>query len=36
MMDEQAVQRLRAEVVARKNLPTIPTVLAKIRQLVDS
>jgi len=35
-MDEQAVQRLRAEVVARKNLPTIPTVLAKILQLVDS
>jgi putative nucleotidyltransferase with HDIG domain len=36
MMDEQAVQRLRAEVVARKNLPTIPTVLAKILQIVDA
>ena len=35
-MDEQAVQQFRAEVVARKNLPTIPTVLAKILQLVDS
>jgi putative nucleotidyltransferase with HDIG domain len=35
-MDEQAVQRLRAEVVARKNLPTIPIVLAKILQLVDA
>jgi hypothetical protein len=29
-MDEQAVQQFRAEVIARKNLPTIPTVLAKI------
>jgi putative nucleotidyltransferase with HDIG domain len=36
MMDEQAVQQFRAEVIARKNLPTIPTVLAKILQLVDS
>ncbi len=35
-MDELAVQQLRAEVMARKNLPTIPTVLAKILQLVDS
>ena len=35
-MDEQAVQQFRAEVIARKNLPTIPTVLAKILQLVDS
>src|SRR5690242_8243637 len=35
-MDEQAVQQFRAEVVARKNLPTIPTVLARILQLVDS
>jgi putative nucleotidyltransferase with HDIG domain len=36
MMDEQALQQLRAEVVARKNLPTIPIVLAKILQLVDA
>ncbi|HYR96844.1 MAG TPA: HDOD domain-containing protein [Candidatus Binatus sp.] len=35
-MDEQAVQQFRAEVIARKNLPTIPTVLSKILQLVDS
>src|SRR5262245_16720514 len=35
-MDEQAVQQFRAEVMARKNLPTIPTVLAKILQLVDA
>src|SRR6185503_2899848 len=35
-MDEQGVQQFRAEVIARKNLPTIPTVLAKILQLVDS
>jgi putative nucleotidyltransferase with HDIG domain len=35
-MDEQAVQQFRAEVVARKNLPTIPTVLAKILQLADA
>jgi putative nucleotidyltransferase with HDIG domain len=35
-MDEQAVQQFRAEVIARKNLPTIPTVLTKILQLVDS
>src|SRR5881628_1597750 len=35
-MDEQAMQQFRAEVVARKNLPTIPTVLAKILQLADS
>jgi putative nucleotidyltransferase with HDIG domain len=34
-MDEQAMQQFRAEVIARKNLPTIPTVLAKILQLVD-
>lgn len=34
-MDEQAVQRFRAEVIARKNLPTIPTVLARILQLVE-
>jgi putative nucleotidyltransferase with HDIG domain len=35
-MDEQAVQQFRAEVIARKNLPTIPTVLTKILHLVDS
>ncbi len=35
-MDEQAMQQFRAEVVARKNLPTIPTVLARILQLADS
>jgi len=35
-MDQQAVQQFRAEVMARKNLPTIPTVLAKILQLVDA
>src|SRR2546426_133282 len=35
-MDEQAVQLFRAEVMARKNLPTIPTVLAKILQLLDN
>jgi putative nucleotidyltransferase with HDIG domain len=34
-MDEQAVQQFRAEVIARKNLPTIPTVLARILQLID-
>jgi len=34
-MDEQAVQQFRAEVIARKNLPTLPTVLTKILQLVD-
>src|SRR3990172_13037352 len=35
-MDEQAVQQLRAEVIARKDLPTIPSVLARILQLVDA
>jgi putative nucleotidyltransferase with HDIG domain len=35
-MDEQEVRQFRAEVVARKNLPTIPTVLARILQLADS
>jgi putative nucleotidyltransferase with HDIG domain len=35
-MDQQAVQQFRAEVMARKNLPTIPTVLARILQLVDA
>jgi putative nucleotidyltransferase with HDIG domain len=34
-MDEIALQRFRAEVIGRKNLPTIPTVLARILQLVD-
>jgi putative nucleotidyltransferase with HDIG domain len=35
-MDEQTVQQFRAEVVARKNLPTIPTVLSRILQLADA
>jgi HD-like signal output (HDOD) protein len=35
-MDEQGVQQFRAEVTARKNLPTIPVVLARILQLVDA
>ena len=35
-MDEQAMQQFRAEVRARKNLPTIPTVLARILQLADA
>jgi len=34
-MDQQRLQELRADVIARKNLPTIPTVLAKIVQLAD-
>jgi len=34
-MDQQAIQRFRAEVIGQKNLPTIPTVLARILQLVD-
>src|SRR5439155_517380 len=36
VMDEQAMQQFRAEVMARKNLPTIPTVLARILQLADA
>src|SRR5262249_4121373 len=35
VMDEQALQQFRAEVIGRKNLPTIPTVLAQILRLVD-
>lgn len=35
-MDQQEVQHFRAEVIARKNLPTIPAVLARILQLSDS
>jgi putative nucleotidyltransferase with HDIG domain len=35
-MDQQAIQHFRAEVIARKNLPTIPAVLAKILELSDS
>jgi len=35
-MDPQAIQHFRAEVIARKNLPTIPAVLAKILELSDS
>ncbi len=34
-MDEQDVQQFRAEVISRKNLPTIPTVLTRILQLID-
>ena len=35
-MDQHEVQHFRAEVIARKNLPTIPAVLARILQLSDS
>jgi putative nucleotidyltransferase with HDIG domain len=35
-MDDQAVQSFRAEVIARRNLPTIPTVLARILQLTEA
>jgi putative nucleotidyltransferase with HDIG domain len=35
-LDPQGVQEFRAEVIARKNLPTIPTVLAKIIALTDA
>ena len=35
-MDEQSVQQLRAEVIARKNLPTIPAVLTRILALVEA
>ena len=34
-MDAQALQAFRAEVIAQKNLPTIPTVLARIVRLTD-
>jgi putative nucleotidyltransferase with HDIG domain len=34
-MDDLTVQQFRAEVMARKNLPTIPTVLARILSLAD-
>ena len=34
-MDEQAVRQLRAEVIARKNVPTIPIVVARILQLLE-
>jgi putative nucleotidyltransferase with HDIG domain len=34
--DDEAVQQLRADVIAHKNLPTIPAVLARILQLVES
>lgn len=36
MIDAESVRRFRAEVVARRNLPTIPTVLAKILAIVGS
>src|SRR4249920_1780527 len=35
-MDQESLQRFRAEVIARKNLPTIPPVLAGIVALIDS
>lgn len=35
-MDQDTLQRFRAEVIARKNLPTIPPVLAGIVSLIDS
>jgi len=35
-VDELSVQQLRAEVIARKNLPTIPAVLTRILQLVEA
>jgi putative nucleotidyltransferase with HDIG domain len=35
-MTEQEVRQLRAEVMARKNVPTLPAVLAKILQLCGS
>src|SRR5712664_2317647 len=35
-MDQQELQHFRAEVISRKNLPTIPAVLATILQLSDS
>ena len=34
-MDELGLQQFRAEVIARRNLPTIPMVLTRILQLVD-
>jgi putative nucleotidyltransferase with HDIG domain len=36
MMDQDSLQQFRAEVIARKNLPTIPPVLAGIVALIDS
>jgi len=36
MVDAESVRRFRAEVVARRNLPTIPVVLAKILSIVGS
>ncbi len=35
-MDQDSLQQFRAEVIARKNLPTIPPVLAGIVALIDS
>jgi putative nucleotidyltransferase with HDIG domain len=35
-MDQDALQQFRAEVVSRRNLPTIPSVLTRILALVDS
>src|SRR5215468_1107751 len=36
MMDQDALQQFRAEVVSRRNLPTIPIVLTRILALVDN
>jgi putative nucleotidyltransferase with HDIG domain len=36
MIDPEALQRFRAEVVARRNLPTIPPILARILSIVGS
>src|SRR2546429_5120638 len=36
LMDGRAMRRFRGEEMARKNLPTIPTVLARILQLADA
>lgn len=36
MTDQDSLQQFRAEVIARKNLPTIPPVLAGIVALIDS
>ncbi|MFN8545064.1 MAG: HDOD domain-containing protein [Candidatus Binatia bacterium] len=35
MMDQESLQQFRAEVLARRNLPTIPAVLTRIITLVD-
>src|SRR5215510_3759711 len=35
MMDQESLQQFRAEVLARRNLPTIPAVLSRIITLVE-